>query len=161
MGCTEKTYGCECRRIETGCQWARMHRGRLIGKTASGLSRSGRELAKERKGLGHAVRGFWVCGAGETLAEAACPPIPHAHRKRGKRCAQGNHVSRLRRGLHLIGSGVEYLSRTVRHRGRIDQGKMRLSPGLLCATLCCPHLPARRKILGVRLGNELADDVGF
>jgi hypothetical protein len=57
------------------------------------------------------------------LAEAACSHIPHAHRKRGKRCAQGNHVSRLRRGLHLIGSWVEYLSRTVRNRGRIDQGK--------------------------------------
>src|SRR5215211_4488841 len=47
------------------------------------------KLARERKGLGREARGFWVCGAGETLAEAACPPLPYAHRKRGKRCAQG------------------------------------------------------------------------
>ena len=77
----------------------------------------------KRKASGMHAWGFWVYGAGETLAEAACPPIPHAHRKRGKRCAQGNHVSCLRRGLHLIGSWIEYLSWTVRHRGRIDPGK--------------------------------------
>jgi hypothetical protein len=92
-----------------------------------------RETSQGKRSLGQDARGFWVCGAGETLAEAACPPIPHAHRTQGKRCAQGNHVSCLRRGLHLIGSWVEYVSRTVRHRGSIDQGK---SNGL-----ALPHEP--------------------
>jgi hypothetical protein len=44
------------------------------------------------------------------MAEAACPHTPRVHRKRGERCAPGNHVSRLRHGLHLIGSGAAHLS---------------------------------------------------
>jgi hypothetical protein len=34
-------------------------------------------------------------------------------------------------------------------------------PDLMCAELCGSYLPALRKILGFRLGNELADDIGL
>jgi hypothetical protein len=96
--------------------------------------------------------GFWVCEAGETLAEAACPPIPHAHRKRGKRCAQGNHVSCLRRGLHLIGSWVEYLSGTVSfvRRARRPRGRLCVMAGAFCVSY--GDLVVRRQASAVRGG---------
>ena len=90
------------------------------------------------------------------MAEAACPPIPHAHRKRGKRCAQGNHVSCLRRGLHLIGSWVEYLSRTVSfvRRARRPRGRLCVMAGAFCVSY--GDLVVRRQGPAVRGGMALS-----